>query len=692
MITPIIAAATPAQAQPVTTAPMTAQDLISLPRAGAPIVSPDGQRVLYTTRTVDPESFETTTSLWLLPVNSGRAKPVTVTGLEKASSFAFGPDGDLYYLAPKAEDEPPQLWKAPLSASGLVGKARQLSTFTRDIGGFKLSPDGKKVAVWAEVARDCDDVNCTADDSATDDKIGSGRLYDASEGFVRHWDRWKKPGIFSRVFTYDVSDSGLSDPQAADGPADAEALIGDTPIQPFGGAEDIAWAQDSQSLFFTARQSDRMEPRSTNLDIYRASLNGTAPTNITADNAATDTLPTPSPDGKWLAYAAMERPNYEADRLGLRLYDMASGEIFSLAQDWDRSVGSITWSSDAKSLIVTAVDELDQPAFRVEIATGKVEQLDLIDGDEAHISNITSLPDGDLLFTQDSMQHSAEIYLSHDDGIGKRLTDIAYSQIEDFAPITTERFTFAGAGGDTVSGWITKLADSDAKMPAILYVHGGPQGSFYDSWSTRWNARTVASQGYAVVAIDFHGSTGYGQDFTDSINRDWGGKPLEDLQKGLATALKRDPQIDGSRACAMGASYGGFMMNWIEGQWPDRFNCLVQHDGLFDMRSFYYTTEESWFPRWDFGGSYEDAKVTYERWNPVNHVDKWKTPMLVITGEKDFRVPYSQALGAFTALQERDIPAKLLVFPDENHWVLNPENSLQWHETVFDWLDQWLKP
>ena len=259
------------------------------------------------------------------------------------------------------------------------------------------------------------------------------------------------------------------------------------------------------------------------------------------------------------------------------------------------------------------------------------------------------------------------------------------------APVETTRFSFAGAEGDTVYGQIHKPAWIEGSLPVVLYVHGGPQGSFNDVWSSRWNARAVASHGYAVVSIDFHGSTGYGQAFTDSINSDWGGKPLVDLQLGMQAALARDPQLDGSRACAMGASYGGYMMNWIAGNWPDGFRCLVQHDGLFDMRSFYYETEELWFPRWDFQGSYSENPELYERWNPVNYVRNWRTPMLVVTGEKDFRVPVSQGIQAFTALQERGVESQLLVFPDENHWVLKPKNSLQWHATVFDWMDRWLK-
>jgi dipeptidyl aminopeptidase/acylaminoacyl peptidase len=322
---------------------------------------------------------------------------------------------------------------------------------------------------------------------------------------------------------------------------------------------------------------------------------------------------------------------------------------------------------------------------------GAMERLDLMAGNEAHIANLVSLPGGRLLFTRDSLGNPSELFLADAGGQARPLTDIATTRMGGLANIVTRRFSFTGANGDTVWGQITRLAEQTGPIPALLYIHGGPQGSFNDSWSTRWNPRVTASQGYAVISVDFHGSTGYGQAFTDAINKNWGGWPLEDLQKGLDAALALDTQIDGTRACAMGASYGGYMVNWIAGQWADRFDCLVQHDGIFDTRSFYYATEELWFPRWDFGGSYTDAKDTYEKWNPANHVDKWQTPMLVVTGELDFRVPYTQGLQSFTALQERGIPSQLLVFPDENHWVLGAKNSLQWHNTVFEWLTRWLK-
>jgi dipeptidyl aminopeptidase/acylaminoacyl peptidase len=387
----------------------------------------------------------------------------------------------------------------------------------------------------------------------------------------------------------------------------------------------------------------------------------------------------------------MARPTYEADKLAVQLLDLSTGESRNLTKDADLSFASLAWSADGKHLIATAQKVLDTPAFNIDPKTGKVTELNLMAGNEAHIANLVPLPGGRALFTRDSLGQPAELYLSDGMGQARPLTDVATTRMGGLASIVTRRFSFKGANGDTVWGQITRLADQTGPIPALLYIHGGPQGSYNDSWSNRWNPRVTASQGYAVISIDFHGSTGYGQAFTDAINKDWGGGPLEDLQKGLDAALKLDTQIDGDRACAMGASYGGYMINWIAGQWADRFKCLVNHNGLFDNRAFAHSTEELWFPHWDFGGSYEEAAETYEKWNPANHVNKWKTPMLVVLGEKDFRVPYTQGLGAFTILRQRGIPAQLLVFPDENHWVLGAKNSLQWHDTVFAWLDRWLK-
>jgi len=671
-------------------APMSARDLVTMPRLGAPTVSPDGTLAVYSVTTTADDDFARSSQAYLLRLDRDGAQPVALD--IEGSSIAFGGDGALYYLA-EGDGGTSQVWRVRVGEAGLQGSPSQVTALDRGIDGFAISPNAERIAIWAAVPRNCTDFAC--DDSAKTytPGPGDGRLYQGDGGFIRHWDSWETPGTVNRVFVMPLSNGMASGaPVAVDGPAGAGGPNGDTPTAPFGGNEDIAWAPDGSALYFVAREAGAQEPYSVNLDIWRAdAVAGGVPTNLTQANEALDALPTPSPDGQYLAYVAMARPGYESDRQVVMLRDLASGITTPLTDEFDRSFSSLAWTPDSRWIVATAQDVLDTPAFRIDPRTGDVERLDLMAGNEAHIGNVVPLHGERLLFTRDSIGAPAELFVSKDRDQAEPVTMIAAERMGELAPVNVERFNFTGANGDTVWGQITKLENFDGKIPVVLYVHGGPQGSFNDGWSSRWNPRVVASQGYAVVSVDFHGSTGYGQAFTDSINRDWGGKPLEDLKLGLAAALEQDSQIDGSRACAMGASYGGYMMNWIAGQWPDRFDCLVQHDGLFDMRSFYYTTEELWFPRWDFGGSYEEQKALYERWNPVNYVENWQTPMLVITGEKDFRVPYTQGIASFTALQERQIPSQLLVFPDENHWVLDPANSLQWHETVFAWLDRWLK-
>ena len=680
-------------------APMTARDLVTMPRLGAPTVTPDGNYAVYPVTVTDEGTLARTTEYYLRSLTDLDAAPVKLDLGGSASSVTYGADGLLYFLSDRPDEGSTdtqgttEVWRVAVEADGNVTGPTQVTDIGTPLEGFVLSPKADAIALWAPVSRDCEAFGCDGDGTAHLPGPGNGRLYDATDGFVRHWDEWETPGTYSRIFVFGLEGGkAVGDGEPLDGPANAAgALIGDAPTKPFGGGEEIVWAPDGSAVYFTARKAGEDEPRSTNLDIWRAALAGSAPENLTADNEATDTAPAVSPDGRYLAWLAMERPTYEADRLRIMLRDLRTGTVRALTQDFDRSFGSLAWTPDSKWIVATAQDVLDTPAFRIDPKSGKVEKLDLMAGNEAHIGNVLPLAGDRLLFTRDSIGAPAELFLSAKWQQAKPLTQVASPEVGAMASTVTTRFSFAGANGDTVWGQITKLEGFEGEMPAILYIHGGPQGSFNDAWSTRWNPRVLASQGYAVISVDFHGSTGYGQTFTDAINRDWGGKPLEDLQKGLAAALELDPQIDGDRACAMGASYGGYMVNWIAGNWPDRFDCIVQHDGLFDMRSFYYATEEQWFPRWDFGGSYAEAKETYERWNPVNYVDNWKTPMLVVTGEKDFRVPYTQGIASFTALQERGIPAQLLVFPTENHWVLNAKNSLQWHQTVFAWLDRWLK-
>ncbi len=684
-----ISLASPTLAQPTRNPaePLSPQDLVTLNRLGGTTISPDGAMVAYFVTTTDPTSYKRAPSLWVRPVSTGEPRRIDIGG--SVSDPAFGPDGALYLLSDrKAGDaERTQVWKVD-PASGVI---TQVTALPADVAGFKLSPDGKRIAVWGDIARTCPTFGCESDGNTALPGPGTGRHYKDGAGFVRHWDQWETPGNYSRIFAFDLGADGKAagNGVALDGPVGT--LTGDSPNKPFGGGEDVAWSADSKSVFFVARQADRDEPLSTNLDLWQSKLDGAAPANLTEANKATDNTPAPSPDGKWLAWAAMARPGYEADRLVVQLLNLRTGERRALTQGWDRSVASLAWTPDSKALIATAEDVLDAPAFRIDPATGKVTRLVLNKGREGHIANVVPLKDGRLLYTRDSLDAPAELYIGKPSKAGTQLTDVATTALSQRAPVTTQRFSFKGADGDTAWGQITKPTWTKGKSPSILYVHGGPQGSYNDSWSNRWNPRVWASQGYAIVSVDFHGSTGYGQAFTDAINKQWGGKPLEDLQKGFAAAIAMDPQIDGDNACAAGASYGGYMMNWIAGVWPDRFKCLVQHDGVFDARAMAYETEELWFDEWEHGGQpYYAAPEEFEKWNPVNHVDKWKTPMLVITSEKDFRIPYTQGLAAFSALQRKGVPSELLVFPDENHWVLKPKNSLQWHQTTFDWLARWL--
>lgn len=677
---------------------MTARDLITMPRLGTPSVSPDGRLALVPVTETDPASYQRSTGWWLRVLDNPRAKPVKVTGIDGAGDVRFGADGWIYFLADGAKregkDATSQVWRTRIAADGTASGKTQVSDFAIGVSGFALAPRGDRIAVWADIARDCTSFGCPqTDGKAHLPGPGTGRHYTADAGFVRHWDSWETPGTHARVFAFAMADGRVTGAGVpADGPANAAVLTGDTPTKPFGGNEDVVWSADGKSLFFVAREADRTEPLSTNLDIWRSDLSGGAPVNLTAANPATDALPTPSPDGQYLAYVAMARAGYEADRQVVHLRDLGTGTVTALTAKWDRSAGSLAWTPDSRFLIATAQDVLDTPAFRIDPRLGAVERLDLVPGNEAHIANVVPLSSDRLLFTRDAIAAPAELYLARGGAPARRLTDAAASRIAALAPVTTTRFKFAGADNAQVWGQITKPANVTGPLPAILYVHGGPQGSFNDAWSNRWNPRVLASQGYAVVSIDFHGSTGYGQAFTDSIRNDWGGKPLEDLKKGFAAALAQDKQIDGSRACAMGASYGGYMMNWIQSEWPDRFKCLVNHNGVFDQRAMAYETEEQWFIQWEHGGkAYHEDPAAYERWNPASRVAAWQTPMLVVLGERDFRIPYSQGLGAFTALQLKGVPAELLVFPDENHWVLKPKNSLQWHDTVFTWLARWLK-
>ncbi len=682
LIAASLAALALASASAASARPITATDLATLRRLGAPAVSPDGNWAIFHLRETDLEGNRGRTDLFLLALRRAGAEPVRIGSAPEHNEHdpRFSADGRWIYFLSNASGSD-QLWR--VAASG--GAPEQVTQLAAGISGYTISPTGDRLAIWADRNVACADFDC-ANVPAAGAGRGSGPVYD--EGFVRHWDFWVEPDVRSRVFTFPMVDGR---PQGSGTPV-APNLVGDTPSKPFGGGEEIAWSPDGRTLYFTLREGGPREPLSTDLDVYAVPADASAaPVNLTAANEATDTLPAVSPDGRWLAYAAMRRPGYESDRLVLQLRDLRTGAVRALAEEWDRSVGSIAWAPDGRSLYVTTQDVLDHPLFRVDARTGRVTRL----AGPGNVANVLPLRNGGVLYTLNSLTAPDDLHRlvargnRHD-----QLTRVNADKLAGLDLPHVERFSFAGAGGDRVWGQIVRPANPEGRLPVAFLIHGGPQGSFGNSWSYRWNPWLFSAPGYAAVSVDFHGSTGYGQAFTDAINRDWGGSPLEDLRLGLAAAAREDEHIDITNACALGGSYGGYMVNWIAGQWPDGFDCLVSHAGVFDLRAMAYETEELWFMEYEFGGPYFEpaAAEAMERWNPVNHVRNWRTPMLVIHGERDFRTPYSQSLPAFTALLRRDIPSRLLIYPDENHWILKPQNSIQWYREVHGWLDRWLRP
>ncbi|MFP7722006.1 S9 family peptidase [Lysobacter sp. A3-1-A15] len=660
------------------------RDLATMDRHSSPALSPDGRHVVFARRVVDFDADSSSTSLWiedLFARDSAPPRRLTPEGWS-VNSPAFSPDGKhVHFLSAKSGRS--QLYAVALAG----GEPRQLTDVPVDVGTFHVAPGGDRVAFSADTFLDCgSDLACTRKrlDETGKDKA-SGVVYDRL--FIRHWDTWRD-GRRNQLFVAPLRDAPATQAVAVSG-----TLDGDVPSKPFGGGSDYTWAPDGQSLVASVRVAGRGEPWSTNFDLYRLPANGEGePVNLTGSNPAWDAEPVFSTDGTTLYYRAMKRAGFEADRSGLMAMELSSGRVREIAPGWDRSADGIVLSADGGTIYTTAQDTGEHPLFAVDVASGQVRE---VVGDGT-VSNV-QLAGPTLAFTRNTMASGDQIITTGPDAAQLREITPSAGQMlgEDVGFGEYEQFSFKGWNDETVHGYVVKPWNyqEGREYPVAFLIHGGPQGSFGDGWSYRWNPQTYAGQGYAVVMIDFHGSTGYGQAFTDAISRHWGDRPLEDLQKGWAAALDRYAFLDGDRACALGASYGGYMVNWIAGNWFDEdgnspWKCLVNHDGVFDTRSMAYVTEELWFTEWENGGTPYDNPEAYERFNPVNHVSKWRVPMLVVQGEKDYRVPVDQGIATFTALQRKGIESKLLYFPDENHWVLKPNNSVLWHETVKAWLRQ----
>ncbi|KQS55263.1 peptidase S9 [Brevundimonas sp. Leaf363] len=681
----VLAVAAPALAQtppapqppgPATANAFTYQDMIAANRLGDPQVSPDGKTVLYSLTTTDVAANKRASTIWSRPVGEGEATQLALPA--GANTARFAPDGSLLFLA--AVDGTSQVWRAAADGTG----ARAITTLPLDVSAFRISPNGSKLAVSLAVYPDAADLAASVARKAEVAGVATtGQVYDRT--FVRHWDTWNdhtQNHLF--VVTLGADGAASGDPVWV-----TKGFDGDTPSKPFGDEADFVFTPGSDGIVFSAREAGKTEPWSTNFDLYRADLSGSGQfTNLTDDNDAWDAGPVFSPDGKTLAYRAMARPGFEADRYQIRLRDMATGEVREVAANWDRSADTLQWSKDGSKLYTTAGDVGQTRLFSVDVRNGMVVPIT----GPGHVSAFVQA-EGGFVFAQDTLTTSSDLwfktYLGRE--MPRQLTDVNPS-FDDKVFGEAEQFTFAGWNGEEVHGYVIKPAgyEEGRKYPVAFLIHGGPQGSFGNGWSYRWNPETYAGAGFAVVMIDFHGSTGYGQAFTDAISQHWGDRPLEDLQKGWAHALSAYDFLDGDKACALGASYGGYMVNWIAGNWNQPWKCLVNHDGVFDTFAMGHETEELWFTEWENGGTPWQNPRGYQEFNPANHVQDWRVPMLVVQGDKDFRIPTAQGLSTFNALQRRGIDSRLLFFPNENHWVLRPANSLQWHNEVFGWLNRYI--
>lgn len=661
------------------TKPFTADDLITMQRVSSPALSPDEKQVAYVIRSTNLNADKGRTDIWLTNIETKQARQLT-SNLAADHSPAWSPDNKtLYFISSRNGSS--QIWSVQTMGKK---KPTQLTRFPVSVTSFKLSPDGNKFVFSANVYRECQTLKCTAEKSKNhSSKKTTGIVYDKM--FVRHWDHWvgeTQSQLFVAPIKSDITNEDIIHISSS--------VDANVPSVPFGGNEEYSFSSDSQKLVFSARLQNSNEPTSTNFDLYSVNLDSSnIAKNITPSNKAWDTQPIFSADGKYMAYLAMKRPGFEADKLDLILVDNENSNTTNLTRNWDRSFSSATFSGDNKSVLLTGNNKGTKTLWKLDLESKKVIQFNK----EGYIGAI-SAGKNILVYGKDNLRSPVDLFTVNLDGTDhQQITFANQDKLKNIRFGEYEQFNFSGWNGEKVHGYIVKPANFDdtKKYPLAFLIHGGPQGSFGDHFHYRWNPQTYTGQGFVAVMIDFHGSTGYGQDFTDSISKNWGSKPLIDLQKGLSFALKKYPFIDGNRACALGASYGGYMINWIAGNWQNQFKCLVNHDGVFDNRMMYYATEELWFVEWENGGSYYEQPKNHERFNPVHYVKNWKTPMLVIQGGKDYRIPETQSLATFTALQKLKIPSKLLYFPDENHWVLKPNNSLQWHSEVNKWLHQYLK-
>lgn len=655
---------------------MTPEVLWSFGRVGAMQVSPDGTQVLYDVTYFNISENKSYRDLYLVPVAGGKSTRITDTP-EKESEAAWRPDGKKIGFISTSSGEP-QLWEINPDGSS----PRQVTRVREGISGFKYAPDMMHIFYIGSVKVDKD-----VHDRYPDLPLANARLYE--DIMYRHWDTWSD-GTYQHVFVASYSENGLTEEKDIQ-----QGERFDSPLKPNGGSEQIAWSADSKTLAYTCKKKAGKDyALSTNSDIYLYNLEKGTTKNLTEGMMGYDQNPVFSPDGKMIAWESMERDGYEADKQRLFIADLTSGKKRDYSAGFDQNVQNLAWSGDSKTVWfisdIRATDEI----FKLDVQSGKFERI--TDG----IHNYQNvIPAGNkLVASRVSMSQPAEIYLVDPaNGSDKPLTYVNKKMLDQLSFGKVESRWITTTDQKKMRAWVIYPPhfDPKKKYPGLLFCEGGPQSTVSQFWSYRWNFQMMAANNYVIIAPNRRGLPGFGQEWNEQISGDYGGQNMKDYLTAIDT-LAAEPYIDKTKLGAVGASYGGYSIYYLAGIHQGRFKAFISHSGIFNLEAMYSTTEEMWFVNWDNGGSYWDARNavaqnTYKNFSPHKLVQNWDTPMLVIHGERDYRIPYTQGMGAFNSARLKSIPAELLLFPEENHWILQAQNGILWQRVFFDWLNRWLK-
>jgi dipeptidyl aminopeptidase/acylaminoacyl peptidase len=693
---PPAAAVARAQSPAATTAPgrgtlaakraITCADFAAVKNVSDPQISPDGRTALFAVRSTDVDANKRTTVTYAMPVAGGAMRQFPDANT-KASEARWSPDGRrVAYVAGG------QLWVADASGAN----ATQLTKLNGGATGPVWAPSGDRVAFTSSVYPECTGTEADACNAAKEKARDTSKVkaHVADNLLYRHWTAYDE-GQRSHLFV--VSPAGGGSPRDV-----TDGVAYDVPPGPFGGSEGYAFSPDGKELAYTAKDAGREAAWSTDVNVYTVPVDGGSATVITAANKGADQNPVYSPDGKWIAYASQRTPGYESDRWRLMAYDRASKQSRELLPSWDRNADAYLFAGDGRALFVQTTDAGRDKVYRVALdARGGVVGAPQVVVSGHNNTGFSVSRDGrTALWLRDATAQPAEVWAATVPARGaaaqaRALTHVNDSLVAQLALNPAEDFWYKGAGGDSVQGFVVKPPhwEQGKKYPVVLLIHGGPQGAWLDNWHGRWNYQMFAATGAGLVIVNPRGSTGYGQQFVAGVSKDWGGKVVTDIMNGLDAALERNAWMDRDRVGAAGGSFGGYMVNWLAGHYPDRFKAFVTHAGVFNLENMYGATEEVWFPDWEYGAPYWDPKAMdeqYRKFSPHLFAKNFKVPHLVIDGELDYRVPYYEGVSLFTALQRQNVPSRLILFPDEGHWIGKPQNQRLWWGEVQGWLEKYL--